>query len=231
MLPMTDAPDLRIDFDAGAALVHRNEVAFPGDTGDRFSLTRLDGRGPAAALRLDAVWSRGDGSEWRLLLAPFRTQGTGSLAGPVSFDGQTFNAGQARHRYRFDSYRLTWRKLWKSGPNSTWMTGATLKVRDAEVGLSQGGTVGRTRNTGLVPLFHVFGREALGGPWSFEFQADALAAPQGRAIEAEFKFVRQASAGQEWYLAFRSLEGGADNDEVFSFAWFSSAALGIRWSF
>ncbi len=222
--------DVRIDLDAGAGWIPRNEAAFPGDSGSRFDLARASTSGPVPVFRGEAVWPASPQTEWRLLAAPFRAAEGGRLDEPVSFGGAQFQAGAVRGRYRFDSYRLTFRSLWKEGPRSRWMAGGTLKVRDAEIGLDQNGLSRRTRNTGFVPLLNVWGREELGGHWSLELQFDGLGAPQGYAVEGEAKAVYRSGAG-EWYAAVRLLDGGADNDEVYAFATLFSVAFGMRLQF
>jgi hypothetical protein len=222
--------DVRLDLDSGATWIPRNRAAFPGDSGDRFDLARASTSGPAPAIRAEAVWPASPQTEWRLLAAPFRAVGSGRLDSAVSFGGMEFQAGDVRGRYRFDSYRLTFRSLWKEGPRSRWMAGGTLKVRDAEIGLDQGGESRRTRNTGFVPLLHIAGIERLGGPLSLELQVDGLWAPQGYAIEGEAKAVLSSGSG-EWFAAVRILDGGADNDEVYAFASLASVSLGLRLRF
>ncbi|MCG9895484.1 MAG: hypothetical protein MH204_08420, partial [Fimbriimonadaceae bacterium] len=99
---------------------------------------------------------------------------------------------------------------------------------DAEIALRQGGTFGQTRNTGLVPLLHIFGEEDLPGPWALSFDLDAAAAPQGRAIDAAARIHYTVQPGSDLFLSLRILDGGADNDEVYSFATVTSVALGWR---
>jgi hypothetical protein len=60
------------------------------------------------------------------------------------------------------------------------------------------------------------------------FDADALAAPQGRAEDVLLAFQVRPREGISLYAGYRTVEGGADNDEVFSFAWFHYGAIGLR---
>ena len=60
---------------------------------------------------------------------------------------------------------------------------------------------------------------------------DALAGGPGRAIDLGLRLDYQA--GPCWTIGagFRTLEGGADTDEVYNFAWFNSVVLATRISF
>ncbi len=60
---------------------------------------------------------------------------------------------------------------------------------------------------------------------------DAAAAPQGYAVDlalrAEWRLARKASA----FVGYRFLDGGADNDEVYTFANFHYATAGLSLRF
>jgi hypothetical protein len=55
---------------------------------------------------------------------------------------------------------------------------------------------------------------------------DGLAAPQGRAEDVLAVLTMQASDRIGFKLGYRILEGGADNDEVYSFALIHYASFG-----
>jgi hypothetical protein len=110
--------------------------------------------------------------------------------------------------------------------------GFTGKIRDAEVRLTQGALRESKSNVGFVPLLHFQANRALSENWLFRFDFDGLAAPQGRAFDLAFFIERSL----EWnnlsaFGGYRTLEGGADNDEVFNFAWIHYAVLGLRGEF
>ena len=109
--------------------------------------------------------------------------------------------------------------------------GLTAKIRDAEITLKQDGKSASDADTGLVPLLYLFGEYQLSDRWSFIFDFDGLASPQGRAVDlglfARYDITRQ------WYAGggYRLLEGGADNDEVYNFAWFNYLLLSAGYRF
>ena len=60
---------------------------------------------------------------------------------------------------------------------------------------------------------------------------DGLASPQGRALD--LGLLARYDINDAWYLAggYRTLEGGADNDSVYNFAWFNYAVLSAGYRF
>jgi hypothetical protein len=158
-----------------------------------------------------------------------RLETTFTPESPVVFQDLVFPAGRPTDAtYVFNSYRLTW--YWRFPPGEKWSfrLGATVKVRDAEIGLA--GDPGRSvkENLGVVPLLYLYARYQATERFALELEADALAAPQGRAEDVSLKGVFRLSDRVDLDLGYRLLEGGSDNDEVYAFAFFHYAAAGVR---
>lgn len=220
------AGDVHATLETGAAWQARNDFRIPGDTG---TLVALPDDGPVAALRATLTWDLTERQSVRLLAAPLRIDQTYTPAGPVAFEDLAFPAGRPLDSsYRFDSYRATW--YWRFAPKGKWSfrLGATLKVRSAEIGLS--GEPGRSvkENLGVVPLLYAYARYQATDRFAVELEADALAAPQGRAEDVSLKGVYRVSDRVDLDFGYRLLEGGADNDEVYTFALFHYAVAGVR---
>jgi hypothetical protein len=225
-------PSAEIELEAGAAWQTRNDVAVPGDTGTRFALDDVTGSGPFAFARLNAAWNLAGRHGLRFVIAPLSFDGTGTLPYPVDFAGSTFEAGVPTDaRYRFDSYRATYRYRVHDGGGWRWWIGGTLKVRDAAISLGQAGISAEKTNFGVVPLFHAAGEGEVGAHWRFVLDFDGLAAPQGRAFDIALKMVRDFESGWSVGAGYRTLEGGADNDEVYSFAWLHYALVSASYRF
>ena len=79
-----------------------------------------------------------------------------------------------------------------------------------------------------MPLLYAFARYQATDRLALEAEADALAAPQGRAEDVSVKVVFRVSDTVDLDVGYRLLEGGADNDEVYTFAFFHYAAAGVR---
>jgi hypothetical protein len=60
---------------------------------------------------------------------------------------------------------------------------------------------------------------------------DALAGGPGRAVDASLKLY--ADIGERWSVSagYRTVEGGADVDEVYNFAWFHYAVASLSYRF
>ena len=60
-------------------------------------------------------------------------------------------------------------------------------------------------------------------------RVDALAGGPGYAVDAGLRVSRELAPGWRATGGVRWLDGGADNDEVYSFATFTSVTLGVAW--
>jgi len=224
--PLAAADDFHATLEGGAAWQARNDYRIPGDGG---TLVRLPDAGPVPAFRATLTWDVTEHQSVRLLAAPLRSDQAFTPGEPVVFQDLVFPAGKpVESHYRFDSYRATW--YWRFAPSGKWSfrLGATLKVRSAEVGLS--GEPGRSvkDDLGVVPLLYAYARYQATDRIALELEADALAAPQGRAEDVSLKGVFRVSDNVDVDLGYRLLEGGADNDAVYTFALFHYAVAGVR---
>jgi hypothetical protein len=225
------AGDLHASLEGGAAWQTRNDFRIPGDGGTLVQLAEYDS-GPVAALRATLTWDLSSRQSLRLLAAPLRVEASFVPDAPVAFQDLVFPAGRAVDAtYVFDSYRLTW--FWRFAPGARWWfrLGATLKLRDAEIGLAGEPGSSTKDDLGLVPLLYAYARYQASDRFALELEADALAAPQGRAEDVSVKGVFRVSDRVELDVGYRLLEGGADNDEVYTFAFFHYAVAGVRVAF
>ena len=218
----------RLDVENGAAISGYNDVAIPGNSGTRFSMTD--------DLKSDTEYF------WRVradvrfaprhvlsgLIAPLTITSSGTFDAPVDFAGVTFGPGvPVDGTWRFNSYRVTYRYEPVRTENWLFGFGATLKVRDAVTSLSAGDLFAEKTNVGLVPLINFKLERRLGDRASFLLEGDALAAPQGRAEDIFAGVLVHANDNWSVKAGYRILEGGADNDEVYTFALIHYAAVGV----
>ncbi|MDF1699753.1 MAG: hypothetical protein P1V36_01145 [Planctomycetota bacterium] len=210
----------------------RNDVAVPGNTGTRFALDDVTGAGPFAGGRITFDWRVSGRHNIRALIAPLEINETGVLAEPVSFAGETYAAGVAtKATYKFNSYRIGYRYELFCKPCWSVFVGATLKVRDANIELRQGATTSRKTDLGIVPLLHVDAEWRFRPGWRLVADVDAAAAPQGRAIDFALKVHRDFSSRWSVGVGYRTIEGGADNDKVYTFAWLHQALVSVSYRF
>jgi hypothetical protein len=226
-----ELPRVVLEVEAGSTWLARNDVQIPNEEGTRFSLSDLIGAGPSPIVRLQATWHINDRHSVRGVYAPVLIEAPGTPATPLLFAGTGFDAGQPLDAtYQFTSYRLTYRYRIFQGDTWTWRIGATAFVRDARVALAQGGREAEDTDVGFVPLGHVAGEARLGGRWTLLLDLDITAAPQGRAID--FGGRVQYALSDRWAVGggYRTIEGGADVERVFNFAWLNAAVatLAVR---
>lgn len=229
--PLLESVEISAKAELGPLWFTRNYVRYPGNSGDRIDLLQLTGSGPTTQARLHLKASLHPRHHLRLTAAPLSTSGSGTLTQARRFGDSTFDTSSPVYaRYRFDTYRLSYR--WHAYHGESWQLGigAALLLRDAEIRLRQGSQSERTSNVGLVPLLHLRADYQINEDWHFFTEVEGAAAEQGRAIDATVQ-LRHAPADAPWSLALglRSLEGGADNDEVYAFAWYTSAIATFAW--
>ena len=226
------AAGVSLEFEAGSLWQTVNDVQVPNDASStRFSLVDAIGKGPWAAPRVYLTVDLSERGSLRALAAPFSVTADGALDGPVSFQGEDFGAGPATATYAFNSYRLTYRRLMNQGERWTWWLGFTAKLRVAEISLAQPGVTATKENTGFVPLLHLAADWRLADRWLLTFDADALAGGPGRAEDVAVKLARELGDGVRASLGYRMVEGGADVDEAYAFAWLHSAVASVRVDF
>ena len=226
-------PVLLVELEGGAVWQSRNDVQIPNDaTGTRFSLVDVIGKGPWPAMRLYATWNINKTHGLRLLLAPLSITERGELDAPVEFAGGSFLTGiPAEATYKFNSWRLTYRYRFHAGEHWRWWVGFTAKIRDAKIRLAQGTEAAEKTDVGFVPLLHIAGIRRIASHWAAEMDIDALAGGPGRAVDASLKL--RYRFGDRWSVTggYRTVEGGADVDEVYSFAWLHYAVASANLAF
>jgi hypothetical protein len=205
----------------------RNDVRIPPDTGTEFSLVDLIGSSPTPSLRVTATADVAARQQVRFVYAPLQVSGRGVSATPIAFAGTTFAPSPTDAVYKFSSYRATWSYRVYQGPTWTWRIGFTGFVRDARIALTQGDRAAEDTDVGFVPLGHVSADARLSPRWSAGLVLDASAAPQGRAID--FAATLEYRPAPRWTVfgGYRTIEGGADVDTVYAFAWLNAVVSGI----
>jgi hypothetical protein len=199
----------------------RNDVQIPNDqNGTRFSLVDLVGKGPYPGVRLYFTWRITERHSLRLLLAPLRYTQSGTFSSPVSFAGETYNPGQpVEATYQFNSWRLTYAYKFHHGDQWYWWIGFTAKIRDAVIRLKQNSGSSEKTDLGFVPLLHIRGEYHINDTWWILLDIDALAGGPGRAEDGTLQF--GYNFNNQWSVSagYRTVEGGADVEEVYNFAW------------
>ena len=211
----------------------RNDVQIPNNqNGTRFSLVDLAGNGPFPSIRLYFTWRIAERHQLRLLLAPLSYTETGTFNSPVNFAGKSYDANQpVDGTYQFNSWRLTYAYQFHQSEHWLWRIGFTAKIRDAIIRLEQGDTSSEKTDLGFVPLLHLHGEYHINDVWWLLLDIDALAGGPGRAEDGTLQV--GYNINNQWSLSagYRTVEGGANVEEVYNFAWFHYLVLSVNYEF
>ncbi len=222
----------KVTLEGGPVWFSRNDVAVPGDEGTQFNLLELTGDGPDFAGRFMLERKINDRHLVRLELAPIAIEGTGTLDKDVLFRSTTFTTDvPTKARYEFNTYRLSYRYTWQDDERWTLGAGGSILVRDALIELSQNGVTETEEDLGVVPLLNFYAARHFNDSWSLIFDALGAASPQGRAFDLALLLEWQADPAWDLACGVRSIEGGADNDTVYTFAWLTSAVVQVGYNF
>jgi hypothetical protein len=225
-------PRWSIDFENGGAFTGYNDVRIPGDTGTLISLTD--------DLRTQSTYFWRVRVDYRLarkhilsaLAAPLTLNASGTVAGPVNFNGYIFPARvPLRAGYQFNSYRVTWRYEFVQDARWTFGLGLTAKLRDAYTRLEGPGLTSTKSNVGFVPLVNFKLQRTLNDRVALLVEGDALAAPQGRAEDVLAALKIGLGPNASLKVGYRLLEGGADVAEVYTFTLVHYLAIGATIQF
>lgn len=216
----------------GVVFTGYNDVALPGDTGTKISFHDELETGPGFSPRVEAGYEFSFPLYAGIMASTLRLDADGTLDRPVEFDNKIFSAGTGvKATYRFDSYRATARYYFIDNTAFRAGAGFTAKIRDAEITLEGGGQKGGLKNTGFVPILNLYLQWFISPSFSMLVYGDGAWSPYGRAEDF--------FAGADWKIndnfslmaGYRILEGGADNDTVYTFSLFHYAVIGIGFRF
>lgn len=220
-----------VALEAGPIWQTRNDVRVPPASGTAFSISDA-ASGPFLRGRVYVGYEFAERHEFRLLFAPLTITAQTTFDQVVNFAGTAFAAGTATEAsYKFNSYRLTYRYKFYQGEDWQFKIGFTAKIRDADITLTQGATTASSKNVGFVPLLNFAFRYQMADAWYLLFDLDGLAAPQGRAFDGTLQAGWQMSPDFDLNFGYRTVEGGAENSTVSTFAWVHYAVLGITGRF
>lgn len=220
-----------IGLETGGVWFSRNDIRIPSDTGTEFDMTKLTGSGPDFFTRLDGRWNINEKHGLRVVLAPLEVSGTSDLLQDTEFAGEVFSAGPTEGTYKFNAYKFTYRYTFVDKPKLRWRVGFTGVVRDANVELRQGNLQANDDNVGFVPTLHLSSDYHFAERWMLRFDFDGLAGGPGRLFDIALKL--DYAVNTNWRLGggYRTLEGGADTDDVYSFGWLHYVVLDVRYQF
>ncbi|MCU0235819.1 MAG: hypothetical protein MUC72_01885 [Acidobacteria bacterium] len=220
------------ELEGGAVFSGYNDARIPNVGGTLVSLSEDLDIAAKAYYRLRLSYALSRRHELSLLYAPLTLKAQGALPADVNFSGVLFPRGsEVDGIYTFNSYRLTYRYRLVDRSRLRLDIGFTAKVRDAEIALATPELAASKTNVGFVPLLHL----RLAWDWNSKLglllEADAAAAKQGRAEDVLLALNWRLSPRAQLRIGYRFVEGGADVDEVYNFAWIHYLAAGLALNF
>jgi hypothetical protein len=222
----------RLDLESGIPFQGYNDIRIPNEPGTTFSFTDdFELRGPVIPVRLTLSYTFAEKNHLHGLFAPLGLNYEGVAPYDIVFQQSLFTEGQPIDGfYKFNSYRLGYRRDLLRSERWTLGLGFTAKIRDAQVRLSSDGVSDRKDDLGFVPLLHIFAAYEP-GRWMLYLEGDGLAGGPGRAFDfflgGRFNITRNLSGK----AGYRILEGGADVPGVYNFTLINFAAGGLAWEF
>ncbi|KEO73919.1 hypothetical protein [Anditalea andensis] len=217
------------DVESGLAFQGYNNVRIPNQGGTSFNFTRdFDAKGLVIPFRLRVGYTFNEKNHIFGLFAPLNVNYEGAAPFDIAFQNSTFGEGENIDGfYKFNSYRLTYRRDIVSTDRWVVGIGFTAKIRDASVRLtSENGTADRKDDVGFVPLLHLFTAYQLPGCTLF-LEGDGLAGGPGRAFDFFLGGKLPVYSKLDLKAGYRILEGGADVDEVYNFTLINFASIGL----
>ena len=222
-----DHPGFSLELELGPVWQSRNIVQIPNtEAGTRFSLEDLVGSGPWASGRVYFTWDFKPRHSLRVLAAPLSFTESGIFDESVNFAGESYEAGlPVEATYQFNSWRVGYRWRFKDGERWKLWLGFTAKIRDAKIALSQGDTSSEDSDSGFVPLLSFAADYCFAERWHLLFDFEGLAGGPGRAFDVALKVGYDFNDRWGITAGYRTVEGGADIEEVYNFAWFQYAVV------
>ena len=223
---------LSLDLESGLPFQVYNDVRIPNETGTKFSFTEdFELQGPVIPVRLMLGYTFAEKNHLFALFAPLGLNYEGAAPFQIRFQQSTFEPGEfIEGFYKFNSYRLGYRRDVLKSERWTIGVGFTAKIRDARVKLSSGGFSDKKDDLGFVPLLHIFASYEL-DRWTLYLDGDGLAGGPGRAFDFFLGGRINITDNLTGKAGYRILEGGADVTDVYNFTLINFAAAGLAWEF
>lgn len=217
-----------LDVSAGLVAQTYNRVQIPNGEGTAFDLYKdFQIQGPVIYYSLKPGFSFRERNHIFLLYAPLSVNYEGAAPFDIRFQNTTFLQGQmVNARYKFNSYRLTYRR--DVFISEKWIVGVgfTAKIRDAEIRLTTTNETDKKDDFGFVPLLNLYAEYNFKN-WAAFFEGDGLAGGPGRAFDLYLGGKIAINEHLKIKAAYRIVEGGADVKSVYNFTMLHFANLGL----
>jgi len=130
----------------------------------------------------------------------------------------------------FNTYRFSYRYRIVDRPKFLFDLGASLLVRDAAISISQGSKFQDNTDLGFVPLVSLYSEYQFNPKIQAILKGDALVGPVGRAEDFFLGLQYSPIENLGIKAGYRLIEGGADVDQVYNFAYFHFGSIGLTYT-
>lgn len=217
--------DAEADFIAG---IPYNEVRIPATGGTDFDLAKDLSVDTRLAGRIRFSYTINNRHVVSALVAPLTIRSSGQTGKDIVYSGREYSGSQElKGKYKFNSYRLTYRYMIVQNEKVNFGLGLTGKVREANIVLTQGNVSSDYPDLGFVPLVNFYVSYNPSDRLRFIVEGDALASRQGRAEDIFAGISYDISDRFAVKGGYRILEGGADVKSNYNFAWINYIPVGI----
>ncbi len=217
-----------LDVSGGLAAQSYNKVQIPNPGGTAFDLYKdFEIQGPTLYYTLKLGYCFNKKNHLFLLYAPLSVNYEGAAPFDIRFQNTTFLQGRNIDAYyKFNSYRLTYRRDVYSCEKWLVGVGFTAKIRDAEIRLTADDITDFKDDFGFVPLLNLYAEYNFNN-WAAFFDGDGLAGGPGRAFDLYLGGKIPVNDFLRIKAAYRMVEGGADVSTVYNFTMLHFANLGL----
>ena len=219
---------ISLDVSGGLVAQSYNKVQIPNEEGTAFDLYKdFQIQGPAIYYSLKLGYRFREKNHLFLLYAPLSVNYEGAAPFDIRFQNTTFPQGQnVDAYYKFNSYRVTYRRDIISSEKWIVGIGLTAKIRDAEIRLTANDISDKKVDLGFVPLLNLYAEYKFNN-WSAFFDGDGLTGGPGRAFDVYLGGKIPITEYLKIKAAYRMVEGGADVESVYNFTMLHFASLGL----
>ncbi len=232
VLPFTLSAQLRLSLESGAVFTQYNDVRVPNDPNNQgtlfsFSNDFENNDGPIF-FRAELAFLFNKKHIIEATAAPLLRKYRITSDRTIDFAGTAYQGADIEGEYKFNTYRFSYRYRIVDRPKLKFDLGASLLVRDARISLYSASSESEDTDLGYVPLVSFELSYKTTDNLDIILKGDALVGPVGRAEDVFtgvtynlYKDILKLKAG------YRIIEGGADVDQVYNFAFFHFADFGV----
>lgn len=233
-MPLVSEAQFRLSLESGATFSQYNDVRVPNtemSTGTLFSLQDDFNPQTSGFIRVEMSYLIANRHMVELTAVPLKLDYSNAQIGEIDFAETIFSGDGIDGSYQFNTYRASYRYRLVDNPRFVFDLGASLLIRDARIALMQNDLEAEDTDLGFVPLLSFNLEYEAGSKLDLMLKGDALVGPQGRA-EDIFGGILYQLWDEKWQAkaGYRFIEGGADVEQVYNFAFIHFASLGLVYS-